>query len=1527
MLTGEQFEEFRRALESAFPSIDALKELMQYEFTINLNTIWEGKNLPEVVNALIGWFDERNQIEELLTKALDQQPDAKELLAFEQQLARAKAEATIEPQSEILNQLADEYGVQPLSKGARRIRVRSRRLFGEIFREYAIFGGRQKEWAQLNRFVEQEQSGYFFVTGPTGYGKTALLANWLQSLAGPIHVVYHFVSRQINATENFCYQSLCEQLMAFHKLGGELPQEGVYLRRLYAALLKFPPPSGRRLVVILDGLDDGLEPWAPNKEMFPHELPRGTQVIFSAGAIADKDWLADLDLDLPEDRVVSLSTLDLVEVKDVVSRSALFAAAESALDLAARRLNELSKGDPFYVKELLRQLKNPGGNLQTLERPPVGLDNYLREWWKESGRQGLQEAFTDLMGILALARAPLSRQELIELSPEDAIRGDNFDLLIDRAAKYVMGAEDTGYQLSNKRIREFVLNRLCDSMNHYRSVMAHYSLRWSQRDLPPHARAYILQNAPFHLVDARCWSELVKLLNAEWMACKWNHFGSYASFVQDVGLAATAALKQGQPDYASLAAFAVARQTAREIMQAIPTELLIAWIKLGEVKRVLALLEARTDKGGAVSPMTAVAAELVAIRKTGESNLDQTRYADIAADLLAGAAGMLNLIRTAYGQLDVLPKITALLVPQVGLPEHKRLAILEQCQVFALGLREPALRAATLGIVAEVMVNYDQVQAQALLGHIDDVLDKIEHLPDRNFVIAHMLPALTALDPSAARTRIHTLLDASATLHLGSSSLSIRPVLETLIVRWPLEKESDKRELVEMLTKIGEQSIAERNVVALQAVVSKLCRHGYADSAVGLVDRFWGEDKVKAAEVAFGAIRDLYASNPRKVQSWLNEACHFTNALMNDYFAGWLATSLALIGEWQYAFEVLASVHRAFTVDLLCDWLRLLGESESVDLPQTERFVDAMVQLTNSENAEKRAKVNAVAGQSLIPHDLDTAQRYMNYAASLCLARLPAGDTGELRPLLALSFHQDGDFSGATHVVQGMKQGDDQIKTMNRLLQTTSSSGSQIVSEYMGDMVRMLQPLEGHPTFPEALMQAVEAVGFTSKFIAGTTVKRPFVDHALDRAVQPLRRIFRLRNTQSSERISTAAQRLCDYIFETVDRLPAYDDRMRCSAGEAAARTRLNPARGWVHFERVLSLAGQWLEEKRDVSLVGVESVCRYLGQLHLSMSTEIRERLRDFHSLAVKSFPTRDNRVGFECSYALVVAEFDPEWATSLIEAQLDVIDRPSETTSHLVNIWSPILRILADLEGGRTGRQVFQAFNAKNIAEALVSVGAYASDRAIEITLELIDRIATMTSSEDRALALAWLFRAWASAPNDLRQRLTDVYQHALDQATVLSDPELYTAVLKEVVGAFCSCGDLIQAEHVKDLILDTASKSEAENTISAARAQMQIKPSTPLEIATIRSRDDGLGYTVVQRVREADGAKDVLMDLCNRLASDQVQPARWHLLKDWIPLMALPAHEIGGTQLVASIVDTIEEMDRRFLQAADLIAKPRW
>jgi hypothetical protein len=1502
-LTGEQFLQLQSALLKAFPMRDTLRLMVRIRLQINLDEIIEGRNLTEAVSGLITWAEDRDQIEELLRKAHEHNPGNDTLRTVAESLPAALhappqgGDAREQIRNQKLDGLLNDFGIDLLVKGAKRVRSRAHRLFAEqVFPAHRLFGGRPIEWASLGQFVGILTSGYFFVTGPTGLGKTALLANFAHELeTRKIGTALAFIAP--DSSEKFCLESLCEQLLAFHELGGEIPAHESDLRILYADLLRLPPPLGKRIIVVLDGLEEALGQWTPRPTLFPQDLADGVQVIFSAGEVADHDdWPSKLGFSQTPELTFYLKALSVGEIHDVLTQLQHLADSSNQLkDGTAQKLHDLTQGDPFYLQEML---KRPAFGLDRVQSMPVGLDSYLRGWWGQASR-GYEQAFADLMGILTVARAPLNRQELIDLSPQDAVKSSNFIVLVQQAARYIVGNEIKGYQLSHSRIRKFVLDHLSSDFQIYQNQMADYCQRWNQPGVSPVARDYMFLYAVPHLAEAGRWPELLNLLSPEWIQAKWERFGSYSAFLTDLDTATIAALQQNPPDYASLAALVTAGQTAREIMLNLPTTLLRAWVRVGKVEPVVALLKASgTVKARAAEPMIAVATELLASFKEDKLSTAKADYPKIAADLLSGALGMLPLIRTSSWQLQRLTETRPLILAD-GLDDTLRLPLLEQASKFARGIEEPSQRAACLGFVAGLLASSsDGVDSTSqLVGEARQAMARLTFGPDRLVALTYLLPALRLLQPEKIFDEVRSTIQ-SVNDPFKSSSLAKSP-LRDLLVDWVEGLSSRDERVIQFLKELGNNCVSTLQPdtrgyttpegIAAHYIAELLGQLGNVDDAFDMIESMWARSPMQATDAILLQVSRLYAADANRIRSWLDQAKDFADdsfyelPINRELYRSRLSRGLAEINRWDEAFNVLATISNpGARVDTIQACLRIAGESLAGDQFRLENITNQLIKLSMAGDGQEQASVLASASLALLPYNAATAAEYIRQAAEISLADLPEGDTDYLRCLLAIALHQERHYDEAVITIQGMKSQQNIVQVCNRLIDITLQTEDQVLAKYVELVVNATRAAEKDVLLTTVLQQSIHTV-------------KLLVDKLPDQA-----------------------KSLCDVVRELCRFVNPDQLVIQCLALQAAARIQFDRIGSIEDFNSLIDLLEQWLAPGVDNSSFMVESVYRSLADIAGLFQTETRLLLERLRPLTLY-FNLVEDRIRLECAYTLPLAQIEPDVALEILHRMLEHLVELGQNQADALYI----SRMIADLTNDKVGPRREQAEASRWIVTAAFNLPESHYPSVAELLNELLNVILSIDSPNDQAQSLAYFLEACAKAPQKARPTLHDVCNAALEKVSKIPDPGLSAYVLQKAVKAFCWAGDFSTAEGAIALISDAGARDSAQFAIDSAHESEQIGELSALDKAFVEVLDPGLRYAVLHTIHVDQDASGMMDYLGEELANQRLPGERSGLLNGWVPSMLMPAWAIGGASAMTAYIEKIEDFDQRFIQAAALIA----
>jgi hypothetical protein len=322
--------------------------------------------IKQYYRSFLGRFESSPKLERLVQGVFDTIPQSQVRPASQETPYKRNG---LTSQDNALVALARDFGLQRIAADTERSYRHP--AIDQVFEAHKLLGGRSDELRKLTRFVKRRRGSYSFVTGPSGFGKTALLANWIRRLGTTaVPVATHFIDPGVDdPPEQACVASLCRQLMRIRGLGGGVPAHVQGLRELYCKLLCLPANPAERAVVILDGLDDAIPYWTPGKTIFPKSPPEGVKVVFSASDVAGTAWLTEFALDLPEASVLRVGSLADDEIEDAVRKTNLFAEDVDKLARAAQMILRTAMGDPSY--------------LQRLRDVPAKHSTYLKAWWDE----------------------------------------------------------------------------------------------------------------------------------------------------------------------------------------------------------------------------------------------------------------------------------------------------------------------------------------------------------------------------------------------------------------------------------------------------------------------------------------------------------------------------------------------------------------------------------------------------------------------------------------------------------------------------------------------------------------------------------------------------------------------------------------------------------------------------------------------------------------------------------------------------------------------------------------------------------------------------------------------------------------------------------------------------------------------------------------------------------------------------------------------------------------------------------------
>jgi hypothetical protein len=334
------------------------------------------------------------------------------------------------------------------------------------------FVGRRRFGERLWTALDDDAfgSGYLFVHGEPGIGKTALLAK----LVRDHNLIHHFNSVLVGITsrEQFL-RNVCAQIILRYGLPDErLPADATSHSGVLLDLLGRAAARSDRVIVAIDALDEAATAEnAENRLFLPPALPPGVFFLVTMRAPEDVELYVD------EPRHLPLLEADSENQADIREYIAVFLGRHrramtrrlGELGVQEKKLTEMladrSEGNFMYLRHVLRGIRygtlggiDPDG----VEDLPRGLHAYYRHLEKQLLRRTGDDPVKELavLGVLAAWPSPLTRRRLAGFAGESATLTGAVLRRWSPFLNQAWAGQEPGYALYHASFRDFLAERL-----------------------------------------------------------------------------------------------------------------------------------------------------------------------------------------------------------------------------------------------------------------------------------------------------------------------------------------------------------------------------------------------------------------------------------------------------------------------------------------------------------------------------------------------------------------------------------------------------------------------------------------------------------------------------------------------------------------------------------------------------------------------------------------------------------------------------------------------------------------------------------------------------------------------------------------------------------------------------------------------------------------------------------------------------------------------------------------------------------
>ncbi|MGQ4645974.1 SMEK domain-containing protein [Lyngbya aestuarii] len=374
-----------------------------------------------------------------------------------------------------------------------------------------LFVGRETESQKLDRFLHENSSGLMLVKARAGFGKTALLANWLKERREKSYfIAYHFFSDRTQAIKS-AYRNLLWQLYNYYELSYEqLPSDEEELRiRFYNLLREQDIRENKALIIVIDGLDEAEKPFSPP---FPVSLPKNVFVIVSARAEKGEEpkYLEDwTEYSQPPLHLEKLSGGAITNWLQQTSELAAFAEDTSFV----AQLDEITEGFPLYLSYLIDELNHAAKQEQDLQailaRTPKGFEQYVEQQLRNIDELELPDERWQFFALLAVAKGILTREDIKALTGMRDRQLRQLHLCW-QVTRWMRISEGKLYAFANPLLAKTFGDKLGDDAEDALQHLIDYCAEWQDNN-----SAYALRYYAEHLRDAKRWEKLYVIARDE----------------------------------------------------------------------------------------------------------------------------------------------------------------------------------------------------------------------------------------------------------------------------------------------------------------------------------------------------------------------------------------------------------------------------------------------------------------------------------------------------------------------------------------------------------------------------------------------------------------------------------------------------------------------------------------------------------------------------------------------------------------------------------------------------------------------------------------------------------------------------------------------------------------------------------------------------------------------------------------------------------------------------------------------------
>ena len=391
------------------------------------------------------------------------------------------------------------------------------------------FKGRIEERLFINEFINKAEKGFMMVYGNPGIGKSALLAQITKEIkqipqkSRPI-IIDYFIRRGTSyASPERMLDHLNDSIERHYNT--KMPRGNNADEKLQYLISRFKKidqtAEARHLIIIIDGLDEGIEEDRNIIKFIPIEITEKISFIFGSRQVSEAEQFYDKLPHLHRNKLL-LGGLKKEDVRallyDIVNK---YAIEEQFIE----NIVACSAGNPLYIRMLCLALEEGDMKLNDSKHLPAKLNDFYKEFIAKYSKRANGNILLQSLYVFAASKDFITTKQLqyiLNIGEADAemVIYEMREVLFDNPV-----TEEEDFQLFHESFREYLVKEKNSSVREAELNIIKYCRQWNEIVInDPKLALYPFKYFSFHLMNLGLKEELTELaFNQKFISNQLKH--------------------------------------------------------------------------------------------------------------------------------------------------------------------------------------------------------------------------------------------------------------------------------------------------------------------------------------------------------------------------------------------------------------------------------------------------------------------------------------------------------------------------------------------------------------------------------------------------------------------------------------------------------------------------------------------------------------------------------------------------------------------------------------------------------------------------------------------------------------------------------------------------------------------------------------------------------------------------------------------------------------------------------------------